>query len=265
MQSTFQEQLSVLPIPRVTTILRVDLPILPSDSALQMTGKIITDWWNKKAEAYGLEIRDEDSDLSLSKGKFKLEFARLEGVLGLSMEEPDSRPELEREWICDIGLRENGGIPQFELRLSYRQPQSIAQRPEPRAPRLLRELLARVGALDIQRLEQGFSLVDSHDVDGFVELLRNKNRRLPVIAISEESSGTLSIDPGKFAKVLAGAAHAVQLTTSASWEISRLIGQEWSVFQGAVRCYNPNLEWTDDKFRHKLWLARDIKRIDASN
>ncbi len=69
--------------------------------------------------------------------------------------------------------------------------------------------------------------------------------------------------PHALAKLLAGTAHVVHLTGRASRELSNTLGDEWSVYQGAIRCYNPQLQWTDDKYRHRLWLPKDIRRADA--
>ncbi len=261
---TLREQLSTLSIPRLSTVLRVDLMLRESDSAVEQAERIITGWWNRKAAPYDTEIVAGQSDLSFARDRFKLEFARTYDALSLAMEEPDSSAEF-RTWICETSLQRVGAGARLSLRLSFRQPNDIPLQPLHRAPRLLREIVDSVGTVDLEVLETMPRTYHEEDLDGLMYLLEQPDRMLPVVVVSEDpDSGDVYADPDRLARELAGTAHVVRIDGDAAWALSKVWGKEWSTYLGGVRCYNSGFDRSGDKMHHKLWLAETIQRADAA-
>jgi hypothetical protein len=261
---TLKEQLANLPVPRLTTVLRVNFSLQQDESTYENASRLIEDWWNHKADPYDISIGPNTHDLSFSRSGFKAEFARTDHSFALAMEEPDSSIE-ERSWIVDTALRiDKDGI-NFGLRSSYRQPFNATNLPEPRAPRFLRQIVDDIGAVDVWPMESSAQTITPETLQRFKKLLASDQRILPVIAISEDQQTGLALtDSDKLARYLAGAAQVFLLDPNASWNLSGEWGIDWSVFQGAIRCYLPHLDRAQDKFKHHLWLPEMIAKLDAN-
>ena len=63
---------------------------------------------------------------------------------------------------------------------------------------------------------------------------------------------------------MAGTAHVFCLDSYASWGLSRQLGNDWSVYQGAIRCYLPQFDTGGDKSKHRYWSPAIIERLDAN-
>ncbi|MDO1558027.1 hypothetical protein Q0812_01120 [Brevundimonas sp. 2R-24] len=97
-----------------------------------------------------------------------------------------------------------------------------------------------------------------HDIPEILDLLYRPDRRLPVLVISQGPDGRSGLAATRLSRRIGGAAHVIDLTDEASWELTRAVGKRMSVFNGAVRLYNPGLtEDNEDPFVHPLWLARE--------
>lgn len=264
MSLTLQEQLSNLPVPRLTTVLRVNFSLQRDEEPFERASRLIENWWNEKAAPYDIGIDNNIPDLSFSRTGFKAEFARNDLSFALAMEEPDSSVE-GRSWIVDVALKVGKDRVDFGLRSSYRQPFNATSMPESRAPRFLRQIVDEIGAVDVWPLESAAQTIDPDTLQRFMNLLESDKRTLPIIAISEdEQTGAVFTDPDKIARYLAGTAQVFRLDPAASWNLWRTWGNDWSVFRGAVRCYLPNLDRKGDKFKHHLWLPESIARFDAN-
>jgi hypothetical protein len=261
---TLQEQLSSLPIPRLTTVLRINFDLKEDGAAFDHATRMVEEWWNKKAVPYDVSINVPTTTLTFARNGFRIDFARSEDAFALAMEEPDSSVE-GRSWICDFALQLNGGRPQFAVRVSFRQPHNSPHQPDPRAPRFLREIVDEVGATDFWELGSTARLISSDSLPFFTELLRSTTRTLPIVAISEDDrTGEVFTNPDNLARYLSGVAHVVRLDSESSWQLSKDWGKDWSTFRGAIRCYNPRLSLDDDYRKHRLWLPETIQRIDAN-
>jgi hypothetical protein len=264
MSLTLKEQLSILPVPRLTTVLRVTFSLQRDGEPFEKAKKLIEDWWNEKAAPYDIGICSDTPDLSFSREGFKAESAQSDSSFALAMEEPDSSEE-GRSWIVDVALKVDKGRVDFGLRHSYRQPHNATNLPEPRAPRFLRQIVDEIGAVDIWPMESVAQTIDAATIQRFMGLLESDQRTLPIIAISEDDpTGSVFTDPDKLARFLAGAAQVFRLDSNASWNLSHEWGYDWSVFRGAVRCFLPRLDRGGDKFKHRLWLPESIARLDAN-
>jgi hypothetical protein len=87
-------------------------------------------------------------------------------------------------------------------------------------------------------------------------IIRDPNRTLPIIVVSEDQGFQLHPDTDRrLAHELACLANIYSLDDSASWEVTRRLGQDWSCFSGAIRLYWPNAMAGSNPFLHPLWTA----------
>jgi hypothetical protein len=99
------------------------------------------------------------------------------------------------------------------------------------------------------------------DVRSFVELLRDRARRLPIVAVSETEDGETHVDANALATKLLGTAHVAKISHDAGFALSDEVGKEFSVFEGAVRSYRPRFDPdSDEPSVHPLALATSIDR-----
>ncbi len=129
---------------------------------------------------------------------------------------------------------------------------------EPTRPRLVQKILESLSCeADNRSLSDKITTTTQRDVPEFLELLYRPDRRLPVIVCSAGDKVDANLTPARIASRIGGAAHIVELDHEASWEMTRNVGRRMSVFNGAVRIYNPGLtEDAEDPFDHPLWVGQ---------
>ena len=235
MRLSFKEQLSALPVSRLTTVVRVNLALKDDPYSFYKAAQVILDWWNDKAKPYDAAIGPETPTLSFTRSSFKVDFARTDGAFAIAMEEPDSGVP-SRSWIVDVGLREVAGHTEFGLRASFRQPHSTTVLPEPRAPRFLRNILDEVGATDIWELKPTYQLVDEDAAELLVDLVESPLRRLPVIVVSKEpQTGAIVTDPDQLSRFLAGTAHVFSSHIGSFLGVNETLGFRLVCFSGSSK------------------------------
>jgi hypothetical protein len=105
------------------------------------------------------------------------------------------------------------------------------------------------------------------DTKLLVELIRNPSRTRPVVVFSTTSGVDAYAEAGIAAEKLAGVAHVFLIYECECWTLTKEFGQEFSVWGGAVRTYQPNFDPTlDEVFRHPIatrdWINRRFNRIE---
>jgi hypothetical protein len=89
------------------------------------------------------------------------------------------------------------------------------------------------------------------------EQIRDQGRGLPLIIVSEKDR--LPLHPRLSANIasdLAGLAVVYEATAEASWALTRVLGKEWSCFDGAIRVYWPfGTDPPGDPRLHPLWTV----------
>lgn len=98
--------------------------------------------------------------------------------------------------------------------------------------------------------------VDRAAVDGYVSLLEDGRRRLPVVTVTRPPSGPAAVAPERLAERLAGVAHVVGVEPDATYAVSDRITPSRSCFGGAVRLYWPGFTRSSPMYGHPLWLPR---------
>ena len=120
--------------------------------------------------------------------------------------------------------------------------------------RILRQLAVEA---DGRTLVDKIEPTQGSEVNELISLLYDEARRLPVIVLSETDCGETELSANKLAQRIGGAAHIAHLTREATSELMRLMGRRMSVFNGAVRLYQPGLtDLNEDQFSHPLWLRQ---------
>ena len=105
--------------------------------------------------------------------------------------------------------------------------------------------------------------VTPQDLDDFVEAsLLDPQRELPIVAVSENRNGELSLDPTEVQRRPAGLALVVTFGTDVSRELAQRIGRRSACYGGAVRVYRPNMNRQDDPGRHRYWLGSQLEPGD---
>jgi len=267
MSLTLAEQLSALPLPLLTTVLRVEFDLYETPTVFEQAASILETWANVKCKPSGVVIPVDTNEFSFSADSLGVEFARTDDAWALCLEHPDSSSRAGgRSWVCEIALERRIGVTRFSTRLSYRQPIN-GPVPAPRAPKYIADLVRNVGAVDHQILEGRPQPIGAGDVSTLIDLLESKSRRLPIIAISnDEESGGPFCSPERLADFHCGTAHVLQLDVRATWGLTTLWDEKWSTYRGAVRCYAPGLDHrSSNPFQHRLWLPTSIRRADAFN
>ncbi len=150
-------------------------------------------------------------------------------------------------WFYNVSMIRDGDKLLFGLKIEVSPKTDV--RPLQSDLPLLRALL------DTDLLALGKTLADNflpvctqEDVDRLVELLQDKNRTMPVIAVSETNPGTqyqpsYLINAEYLAKQVKGFAIVARLTRNATFALSGRVGKAWSVFDGATRTYYPMVDF----------------------
>ena len=264
MSLSLREQLENLPLPRLTTVLRVSTCLDDSVDVFNAAKDVIDKWWQQKSKPYGT-LPALGDDITFARPNFRVERVQANDCFALLVEENDSAYE-NRKWICDFALQRQANRFELSVRLSFEQPSNaLYPKPLPRSPKFLREIVDLKGLRDVWPIKSDPHLITQNDVDFFCDLVTDKSRQLPVIAVSVDSkTGDSLVDADKLARLLSGTAHLFVLEPSASWKLTLDWGNDWSTYQQAVRCYNPGFSRIDDKFSHRLWLPNTIQRLDAA-
>lgn len=174
------------------------------------------------------------------------------------IDDPGSRPRVGEVWSTELFVeRRANSVVRFGAQLMSRRPLNSAS-PHSTRPKLVYDLLRTLSAeADGESISESVTHITSRDTSRLLDLIYRPNRRLPIIAVSNNSQNGTQLDTGKLALRLSGAAHLVALDLEASWELTRLLGKRMSTFNGAVRIYMPGVvEEEEDPYQHPLWLAQ---------
>lgn len=128
------------------------------------------------------------------------------------------------------------------------------------SPRFLRYFVADVGLRDAGRPvgAEPILVATREQLMEHVLFLQDRNRKLPVVVVSEREEGALSFNVAAFARDVQGLAHVVTMPAEQTFWVSDTIGKALSVFNGATRVYQPGFSLDDDPYRHPLYFAQRV-------
>lgn len=173
------------------------------------------------------------------------------------VDQPDTTdPGWRWRTYADIGVEQNQAWFRVRVHL-YSKTEGLLTNPRVVAgrPGVVRQLVDELNIqLDGRVLGQPLE-VTTASVGHYLAFLEDKERQLPVVAISRDEDGETFIDPESTADKLLGLAHVAVIDDSASWLITEVIGKPLSCFRGAVRIYWPQFGLIDDPFYHRLFVG----------
>lgn len=136
-------------------------------------------------------------------------------------------------------------------------------------PRLVTDLIRSPGLLDYgHRLtDKPETITNDLDVERLLQFLRNKSRTRPIVVFSESPDEDALADAQLAAKRLAALAHVLYITTTCARSLTDALGRDFSVWNGAVRTYNPGFSaQLDERTAHPIatreWISRRFAGID---
>ena len=86
-------------------------------------------------------------------------------------------------------------------------------------------------------------------------------RRLPIVAVSENGRGETAVDPSRLQRVLAGLAVVATYGNSAAQVLRENVGPSLACYNGAVRVYWPACATGDRSGVHRVWMSREAARL----
>lgn len=177
-------------------------------------------------------------------------------IWSAAIDDPDGT-FVGRTWITEITVAERQGEVHFGTRLLNftrgEDPPFV-----PSIPRLVRDVIGELPCFaDGEMLRDEIKVVQTPDeLDRICDLLERPGRRLPVIVLAEAVTRRPFAALETLTRRLAGAAHVFGISDECTWLLKRRVGQDLSVFDGAVRMYRPGLRFDEaDPYDHPLWLA----------
>lgn len=239
---------------------RAELP--DGDSAWAKIRRLVDDWISSKGRQYEqdgamrVEFRDgrhadlRTSEMSVGEGRglsWTLEEPSATGIFRTTIHA--AHDESVIAVACEL---EAGAPAQVVAPVFF----------DAHCPRVLREIID---------LDAPWSVRDVHlstkprYFDGpaggirLAQLISKESRSLPLIVVSEYEGVVLH--PGiaeQIARDLAGLAIVAQATGTATWELSRELGNDWSCYNGAIRLYWPLHAVDHTPYHHPLWTQRRL-------
>ncbi len=91
----------------------------------------------------------------------------------------------------------------------------------------------------------------------FTGRIFSPDRRLPILAISENWRRQTPVDPHRLQRILAGLAMVVTYGGDTADELRRHAGFQLACFNGAMRIYQPGCRLDDRREQHKFWMPPD--------
>lgn len=183
-------------------------------------------------------------------------------VWALRAEDPDKNVA-GRVWTTEIVV---GGQSNARPHVSLRLVVSTAEpefRVEPHVPGPVLQMIDAPGLVSGARtLASSPTIINSeNDVHDLCDYLEDPARKLPVFVCALAGSDGIksSINVDLLAKATAGMARVFCVPAPQAWVITERFGRFLSVFNGGVRAYLPGFSISDDPFRHRLFLASDLK------
>lgn len=127
------------------------------------------------------------------------------------------------------------------------------------SPAFVKHWIDRAGGTDAGRdVTSRHIEVETDTLSPLAAFLRNPDRQLPVIVVSQMQNGNYAIDSERLARRAAGLAHVVRLPAAHVRLLSDDLGREFAVFGGAVRTYWPGYGDANDTQVHLNTLPARI-------
>jgi len=194
-----------------------------------------------------------------------------EGIWSVLLEQPDT-PMKDRAavpgrvWTTEITLLAREEV-EFGIRVHCASLPFSEQPIMLTRPRVVVELAKRLGLRKIRPIDDQPWVIDNIDqLRELYDFLKEENRFLPVIVLSETNPSTFDVEVRRFlidefnlAKRALGIAYVVTLTQEMSYQWTNAVGKDWTLYHGAARTYYPGLNFdSDNPFMHPRVLSQQV-------
>lgn len=251
----------VTPVSQVHLVARTDSP----KETLASIRQVVLKWMENKAGRKLPSGAWDGATFDLDEiGAQRAEAVGFEDRIWAARVDDADKQVPQRTWATEAAIGRSEGTVLFGVRLFC-----VSRTSNPPFSRSIPGFVK--GALAAAPLELDGRLVSSEpwvvgpdDVPSLVALLCSEWRTSPVCVFSlpegEEDPSTTTIPVGPFLSRTLGASHTVVLTGPATYRLTDHLGKEFSVFQGAVRSYNPGFRPEESQpSDHPLAMAARIE------
>ena len=174
-----------------------------------------------------------------------------------------------RFWTTEAEILVSNGKVLLGVKLSYSTP--VSQDKEMidySVPVFVWKIYRNNGIADVRSLKSHVWQIDEKNIDELYDFIQNRNRRMPVVVITESVnvegvggqylSGYL-VNGERLATKVGLIAHVVFLADNVSQLWNEKVGRSWGVYNGAVRTYFPGADFSDETYmQHPLSVANRI-------
>jgi hypothetical protein len=133
-----------------------------------------------------------------------------------------------------------------------------------RCPNVIRNVVSmpilwKSGKVSVNGKKENVS--DEMGAQKIAKLIKSKDRNIPLVLVSTYDDVPLHPELAeKLAADLCGLASVVEINDKVAWEITKILGREWSCYGGAIRLYWPVID-REGPLQHPLWTAQKILSI----
>ena len=168
-------------------------------------------------------------------------------------------------WVTETGVGwMPGSPPVFHLRL-LRSSNGAGLRPlTPKVPDVATRLAS---VLELRQFGEpvtgtAWTVGSNADADWLCARLTDSGRGLPIVALSvpddADDPHSPLIEPDALARACIGLATVVVIPAEFAWRLTDRFGRRHSVYQGAVRIYNPGFHPNSSEWDHRLFLGLSL-------
>ncbi|HMO51226.1 MAG TPA: hypothetical protein PKA21_08880 [Kiritimatiellia bacterium] len=236
----------------------------------------ITDWLSKKAPVELPASAAKGESFVVDEHGQRIECVSIpdHGVWTCRLSHPDmGMGDIEavpgRHWTTDLCLRRIDGKVMFGVNVACAMLQTDHSMLTYARPAIVRNLAISTGLIQVRPLMHEPSVLSSPErIDDLEKLLLSTDRSLPVIIFSmpdrkrwhltQSPPPPYLVDALYVAKELQGYAHVIQLTYPMGYEWTKRVGAPWAVFDGAIRIYQPGLNFDEDDLRAHPLYRKDM-------
>lgn len=233
---------------------------------------VCRNWIHHVAGRYAPPVPiSEERDYLVDRDGIRLESwyfenGQTEAMLRLALEHPDSdRSYLQ--WKVDVAVVHQEKHVSIRIRIDIASTDDTITVPQfSFSPPKLVSLLLEKFTLSYS----GYTVTDkairikAAEIDKLDEFIFLESRDFPIVLLSPQYSGELTIDPAPLVKKLTGVAYVCVLDSPATAKDFRdKVGYEWSCYNGAIRMYWPKARKDGNSRRHRFWTSYELRATDT--
>ncbi len=243
----------------------------PVEMVVRQSRQIFIDWLKQKNVYISHDGFSGKSFVSQPHFGYKpAEGIALEGQWAVQLIDDDKQVP-ERKWMTEFYLDYRQWPVRCCIRQTVSQPQnSTFELPEvtvPKLPHFVRTLCDEIGLYDSTHgfLPEPWEVEASSNFEEFYRVLLDSNRTRPILAVAKSKQEQAPLlNASWLAEHMLGIAHVLVLDSSCGWELEKRLGKDFTVYDGAVRTYQPSLSALDDEpYQHPLILSRKIQNWEG--